>query len=73
MRSFIAACFAAAASASTVHDFFAERNYICELCKDAITFTATNKDDQLENMFDQFPALKQRIAAVDAEVAAINL
>ena len=52
MKTFFAAIFAAAASATKVHDFFAERNYICELCKDAINFTATNKDEALDSMFN---------------------
>jgi len=72
MKTFIAAIFAAVATANNVHDFFAERNYICELCKDAITYTATNKDEALDAMWEQFPALKKRIEAVDAETAKIN-
>ena len=44
MKTFIAAVLAAAASAK-VHEFFAERNYICELCKDVVNFTAENKDE----------------------------
>lgn len=73
MKTFIAAVLAAAATATKVHDFFAERNYICELCKDTINFEATNKVEALEATFTQFPALKKRIEAVDALTANINL
>ena len=32
MRTFFAAAIAALGSSKKVHDFFAENNYICELC-----------------------------------------
>jgi len=61
MRTFALAAFVAAANATRVHEFFAENNYICELCKDVVELA--NKDDQhgLDLVYEQFPKLQERI------------
>ena len=59
MRTFALAAFAAAANATRVHDFFAENNYICELCKSVVELA--NNDDQhgLDQVYAQFPKLQE--------------
>jgi hypothetical protein len=72
MKTFFAALLAAATSATQVHEFFAERNYICELCKDTMTHTSKNNFEAVDAIFEQFPGIKKRIEAVEAEKANIN-
>ena len=61
MRSFALAMLGSAAFAGKVHDFFAENNYICELCKSAIDFAHKGLDEKLDRLYDQFPKLAERI------------
>ena len=61
MRSFALATIAAIASAGRVHEFFAEQNYICELCKDVVTLTAEGKDEELFALYEEFPKLQERV------------
>ena len=61
MRSFAVATLATAAFAGKVHDFFAENNYICELCKTAIDYAAKGRDVELDRMYEQFPKLQEKI------------
>ena len=59
--SIIAALAAAAAQAARVHEFFAENNYICGLCKSAVEMGTRDEIDALGELYDQFPALQTRI------------
>ena len=47
MRSFALAIVCAVANAARVHEFFAEKNYICELCKQAVGYAAKGRDIDL--------------------------
>ena len=49
--SIIAALVAATGQAARVHDFFAENNYICELCKIAVEMGNTDDIDALEELY----------------------
>jgi len=66
MKTFFAAALTAAAQASVVHPFFAERNYICELCKTAVGFEVNGEEAALEKMYEIFPAFRERIDRVGA-------
>ena len=48
MRTFLSAIIVAVASAKKVHPYFAENNYICELCKTVVNYA---KNDQIDEMF----------------------
>ena len=61
MRSFALALAAAVANAGRVHPFFAENNYICELCKSVVDLAGKGEADKLEKLFEQFPKLQERI------------
>ena len=72
MRTFTLATMAAVASASRVHDFFAENNYICELCKTAVDYAGKGRDIELENLYEQFPKLGERIGAFANQAELVN-
>lgn len=40
------------------HDFFAEQNFICELCKTLNTF---EHESNLKQIFDYFPMMKRLV------------
>ena len=52
---------AAVANAGKAHEFFAENNYICELCKSVVELAAKGEDDKLDQLYEQFPALNARV------------
>jgi len=56
MKSFFAAAIVAVTQASNVHDFFAESNYICELCQTAVKMDAQGADAALDKLYEIFPA-----------------
>ena len=49
--SIIAAVVAAAAQAARVHEFFAENNYICGLCKTAVELGNSEDIDALGELY----------------------
>jgi len=59
MRSYAIAAIAAVANAGKVHEFFAESNFICELCKSSIEYVAKGHHGKLYELYDQFPKLKE--------------
>merc|ERR1712151_3994 len=63
MKTFALASVAAAAAATKVHPFFAENNYICQLCITVVDYTKEGKDEKVDQIYDQFPALMDRINA----------
>mmetsp|Transcript_28792 Transcript_28792/g.38397 ORF Transcript_28792/g.38397 Transcript_28792/m.38397 type:complete len:409 (+) Transcript_28792:21-1247(+) len=73
MRSFAFAAIAAAASAGRVHDFFAENNYICELCKTAVDYASKGRDIELDRLYEQFPKLQDRINFFANQAELVNL
>ena len=73
MRTFALAALAAVASAGRVHEFFAENNYICELCKTAVEYAAKGRDIELDNLYEQFPKLQDRINAFAEQAELVNL
>ena len=73
MRTFALSTLAAVASAGRAHEFFAENNYICELCKTAVEFAAKGKDDELDNLYEMFPTLQTRINAFANQAELVNV
>jgi len=61
MKTFAFAALAALTSAGRVHEFFAENNYICEVCKMAVEFANENDDAALNALYAQHPELQARI------------
>ena len=61
MRSFAIGLLAAFTNAGKVHDFFAESNYICELCKSTVDLAAKGEHAKIEALYQQFPKLEERI------------
>lgn len=72
MKSFAIATLAALANAK-VHDFFAESNYICEMCKTAVEYANENKYDKLDQLFTVHPALQTKINAKHGSPELINV
>lgn len=61
MRTFIAAAIAATAASTKVHSYFAENNYICELCTQVVQYAKEGKDDKMDEIYEQFPELLNKI------------
>ena len=63
MRSlFAASIISAAANAGRVHEFFAESNFICEMCVDAVTLASEGKIYEVESLYRLFPKLEEKIS-----------
>ena len=63
MRTFALATLAALTYAGKVHEFFAESNYICELCQQVVDYTNKGYDEKIDQIFALHPALQTRINA----------
>jgi cathepsin B len=50
-----------AVNASKVHEFFAENNYKCELCKQIVEYAKNGEDDKMDLIYRQFPKLLDQI------------
>jgi cathepsin B len=73
MKSFIATTIAASASAR-VHEFAAESHLICELCQKAVDYEKNNKFEDLDNLYELFPKLEERIVSFkDSITDIVNL
>lgn len=73
MRSFALATLAAIATAGKVHDFFAESNFICELCQDVVHHAAKGADEELDKIYAQFPKLQELVNKWADQQELINL
>ena len=73
MRTFAIAALAAVANAGRVHEFFAENNYICELCKTVVEHAAKGNDAQLDAIYRQFPKLQERVNFFADRAELVNL
>jgi len=51
------------ASAGRVHDFFAETNLICSMCKEVMEHGSQNNINAIDEIYTMFPALEKRINA----------
>lgn len=63
MKSFIASALAAAVSASSVHPYFAESNFACGMCQQAVELAATDNMAELGQILELFPALDAKFRA----------
>jgi cathepsin B len=61
MRAFIASAIAFVAVSAKVHEYPAEANFICEMCQKAVNLANDGKDDELESLYELFPALQTRV------------
>ena len=69
---FVIAALAALANAKP-HEFFAESNYICEMCQKAVEFANTGDNDSLDKLYKVLPALHERVNAQHGKPELINL
>ena len=51
----------AIAYAGRAHDFFAENNFICDLCKQVVDLAAKGAERELDDLYVKFPKLEERI------------
>jgi hypothetical protein len=73
MRSIFATALLAIANASNVHDFFAESNFICGICQQAVDYAKKGDTESLSTLYEMFPALETRISAFNGNDDLINL
>ena len=73
MRSIIAAVALAAANASNVHEYFAESNFICGMCQQAVEYAKKGDITNLTSLYEQLPALEARISSFSGNDSLINL
>jgi len=70
MKSFVTAVLAAGASAR-VHEYFAETNLICSICQDAVKYEANNQHEDLDNLYEMFPKLEEKIQTFQDSISEI--
>lgn len=63
---------AAFANAGRVHEFFAETNLICNLCKDVMNHANNGNDSAIDDIYKLFPKLQERINAFKGSNELIN-
>ena len=63
MRTVFATAMMAVASASKVHDFFAEQNFICGICQQAVEYAKKGDNQMLSSLYELFPALEHKVSA----------
>lgn len=73
MYTTIIAALVAVVSAERAHDFFAENNYICELCKSVVDLAAKGDDQKMDMLYEQFPKLQERINYFAMHPEIVNL
>jgi len=73
MRSLFATALVAVAFAGKVHPFFAENNFICEICQNAIRLAANEKYEEIDALYKLFPALEEKIMAYSDRTEVVNL
>jgi hypothetical protein len=73
MRSIFATALLAFANASNVHEFFAESNFICGVCQQAVEYAKKGDAGSLTSLYEMFPALEKRISAFDGNDSLIDL
>jgi len=73
MRSIFAAAVLAVANASNVHEYFAESNFICGVCQQAVEYAKKGDANSLTTLYEMFPALEARISAFNGNDSLINL
>ena len=61
MRTFITAAIAAVVSSKKVHEYFAENNQICELCKKVVNYAKDGKYEEMDRVYGAFPKLLEKI------------
>ena len=74
MRTFASiSALIAVANAGKVHEFFAENHFICEMCKTVIEFAANGQERELDQFYQRFPKLEERITYFMNQADLINL
>lgn len=63
MKTAFAATLVAFANAGRVHEFFAETNLICSLCKEVMEHAGQNNISAIDEIYTMFPKLEERINA----------
>lgn len=73
MRTVFATAMMAVASASKVHDFFAEQNFICGICQQAVEYAKKGDNQMLSSLYELFPALEHKVSAFNGNEDLIDL
>jgi cathepsin B len=73
MKTVFAAAIMAAVNASSVHPFFAESNFACGMCQEALSLGAKENWSELERIYEIFPHLYQRISSYQGGSEMIDL
>ena len=69
----IISAIATLAQAGKIHPFFAENNFICELCQNVIELANKGDDKKMDMLYEQFPALWTRVNAFANEPEKLNM
>lgn len=72
-RTVAVSCLITIANASRVHEFFAENNYICELCKRVVELSSNGNKTEVDAVYTKFPKLFERINVFANQVELMNL
>ena len=73
MRTIFASALIASAYASKVHPFFAESNFMCEMCQDTVVYASKGMTEEIESLYKLFPVLEEKISAFSGHEELINL
>jgi ABC-type branched-subunit amino acid transport system ATPase component len=73
MKSAFIAGLATFANAGVVHEFFAETNLICNMCKEVVNHANNNNDEEVDAIYALFPKLSERINAFAGKNELIDL
>lgn len=73
MRTVFAAAIIAVANAGKVHQFFAENNFICEMCQDAVKFAGKGMFEEIDSLYKLFPVLEEKIMTFSEQMELVNL
>lgn len=73
MKIFFAASILAAVNATNVHPFFAESNFACGICQQALTHGNKGNWEELSQLYQLFPALEEKISSFEGNADLIDL
>lgn len=73
MKSVFAAALMAAVNANNVHEFFAESNFICGICQEAVTHAKNGNMQELTQIYTIFPALEEAMDSYTGSLERLDL
>ncbi len=73
MKTIFASALMAAVNATNVHKYFAESNFACGVCQQAVNHAKNGNIQELANLYELFPQLEKKIEQFDGRDELINL